>query len=87
MPLAARDAMESAMMRTMNPCTWRSRAALACGLLAALAWAPEALAAGWAAVATLKEDMDHGRQVRLRRLGFDESQAAALSTLHTRNFM
>lgn len=56
-------------------------------LLAAGSWAPEALAAGWAAVATLKEDMDHGRQVRLRRLGFDESQAAALSTLHTRNFM
>lgn len=56
-------------------------------LLAAGSWAPEALAAGWAAVATLKEDMDHGRQVRLRRLGFDERQAAALSTLHTRNFM
>ncbi len=44
MPLAAREAMESAMMRTMNPCTWRRRAALACGPLLAAVWAPAALA-------------------------------------------
>jgi hypothetical protein len=31
--------------------------------------------------------MDDGRRQRLRRLGFDDAQAAALSSLHTRNFM
>jgi hypothetical protein len=35
----------------------------------------------------LKGAMDHGRQVRLRRLGFSDERAAALSGLHTRNFM
>jgi hypothetical protein len=31
--------------------------------------------------------MDEGRQRRLTRLGFPPSDAAALSALHTRNFM
>jgi hypothetical protein len=31
--------------------------------------------------------MDAGRRTRLRRLGFADGEAAALSGLHTRNFM
>jgi hypothetical protein len=31
--------------------------------------------------------MDEGRRRRLVRLGFDVDDAAALSALHTRNFM
>jgi hypothetical protein len=31
--------------------------------------------------------MDAGRRARLRKLGFGSEQAAALSALHTRNFM
>jgi hypothetical protein len=31
--------------------------------------------------------MDEGRRRRLARLGFDPDTAAALSALHTRNFM
>jgi hypothetical protein len=31
--------------------------------------------------------MDEGRRRRLIRLGFDASDAAELSALHTRNFM
>lgn len=56
-------------------------------LLAAGSWEPDAIRTGWAAVATLQAEMDHGRQVRLRRLGFSEDNARALSALHTRNFM
>lgn len=56
-------------------------------LLAAGSWAPEDIAAGWSRVGELKERMDHGRRLRLERLGFAEGEAAALSALHTRNFM
>lgn len=56
-------------------------------LVAAGGWAPEALARGWDAVVALHEEMDLGRQVRLRRLGFSEAEAVRLSSLHTRNFM
>lgn len=56
-------------------------------LLAAGSWAPDDLARGWDRVVALKGAMDHGRQVRLRRLGFSAERAAALSGLHTRNFM
>ncbi|HMV67442.1 MAG TPA: ferritin-like domain-containing protein, partial [Myxococcota bacterium] len=56
-------------------------------LLAAGGWAPERLAQGWDAVVALQAEMDNGRQVRLRRLGFDAEAAARLSALHTRNFM
>ena len=37
--------------------------------------------------AALTADMDEGRQRRLVRLGFPPDEAAALSALHTRNFM
>lgn len=56
-------------------------------LLAAGSWAPADLARGHAAVQALETDMDTGRRKRLRRLGFDDAEAAALSELHTRNFM
>lgn len=56
-------------------------------LLAAGSWEADALARGWDAVEQLQRDMDHGRRVRLGRLGFPSEQAAALSALHTRNFM
>ena len=35
----------------------------------------------------LQAEMDEGRQRRLVRLGFPPAEAAALSALHTRNFM
>jgi hypothetical protein len=56
-------------------------------LLAAGSWAPDAIAAGYDAVLALIAEMDAGRRARLRKLGFDEAEAAALSALHTRNFM
>ncbi|MCE9575137.1 MAG: ferritin-like domain-containing protein [Deltaproteobacteria bacterium] len=56
-------------------------------LLAAGSWAPADLRRGHAAVVALAAEMDSGRQARLARLGFDASEAAALSSLHTRNFM
>ena len=39
------------------------------------------------AVQRLQAEMDEGRQRRLVRLGFPPDEAAALSALHTRNFM
>jgi hypothetical protein len=56
-------------------------------LLAAGNWSPAALRMGHAAVVTLVGEMDNGRRHRLARLGFSPEQAAALSALHTRNFM
>jgi hypothetical protein len=56
-------------------------------LLAAGDWTPAALRKGHAAVVELGGDMDKGRRQRLARLGFDSGSAAALSALHTRNFM
>jgi hypothetical protein len=50
-------------------------------------FAPRALVAGHDAVVGLVREMDDGRQRRLRKLGFPEAEAAALSALHTRNFM
>ena len=38
-------------------------------------------------VQALQAEMDEGRQRRLVRLGFTADEAAALSALHTRNFM
>jgi len=38
-------------------------------------------------VMQLQADMDHARRVSLSRLGFADADAAALSQLHTRNFM
>ena len=56
-------------------------------LLAAGGFAPAALRAGHAAVVELVREMDTGRRTRLGRLGFAPDAAAALSALHTRNFM
>lgn len=56
-------------------------------VLAAGSWAPSAIAAGHARVQRLVADMDHGRTVRLRRLGFEAGEAAQLSAMHTQNFM
>jgi hypothetical protein len=56
-------------------------------VLAAGAWAPEAIGAGHDRVLALVRDMDDGRRRRLVRLGFPADEAAELSRLHTRNFM
>ena len=56
-------------------------------LLAAGSWQPSAIARGFAAVEQLQRGMDENRQRRLVRLGFPHDEAAALSALHTRNFM
>ena len=56
-------------------------------VLAAGAWAPAAVAAGWDRVQALVAEMDEGRRRRLARLGFSPAEAADLSALHTRNFM
>ncbi|MEZ5962833.1 MAG: ferritin-like domain-containing protein [Planctomycetota bacterium] len=56
-------------------------------VLAAGGLTPAALAGGHAAVVDLQMQMDQGRRHRLRRLGFAADEAAALSALHTRNFM
>jgi hypothetical protein len=56
-------------------------------LIAAGAWDPASLRAGHRKVLALESDMDHGRRVRLERLGFPPEEAEALAGLHTRNFM
>ncbi|MGE0128218.1 MAG: ferritin-like domain-containing protein [Blastocatellales bacterium] len=56
-------------------------------LLAAGSWRPAEIAAGYARVQTLKQEMNAGRQGRLEKLGFSGSEAGELSALHTRNFM
>jgi hypothetical protein len=56
-------------------------------LMAAGSWEHEALREGSRRVLQLIQDMDQGRKKRLIRLGFPEPEAAALSALHTRNFM
>ncbi len=56
-------------------------------VLAAGSWDPAALRDGHRRVQRLQADMDEGRQRRLVRLGFPPAEAAALSALHTRNFM
>jgi TusA-related sulfurtransferase len=56
-------------------------------LLAAGSWAPEAIGRGFELTTALKEAMDEGRRQRLRRLGFSEAEAEALSLQHTLNFM
>jgi hypothetical protein len=56
-------------------------------LMAAGSWERARLRAGYERVMQLTREMDEGRQDRLRRLGFDQREAAELSSLHTRNFM
>ncbi|HEX4825842.1 MAG TPA: hypothetical protein VFV19_16190 [Candidatus Polarisedimenticolaceae bacterium] len=56
-------------------------------LLAAGSWDPADIAKGYDRVTALQRDMDRGRRQRLEKLGFPTDEAAALSALHTRNFM
>lgn len=50
-------------------------------------FAPAEVARGHALVMQLQSDMDTARRASLAKLGFEPEQAAALSGLHTRNFM
>jgi hypothetical protein len=56
-------------------------------VLAAGSYEPADIARGHAAVVELLAQMDAGRRMRLRKLGFDVASAGELSGLHTRNFM
>jgi hypothetical protein len=56
-------------------------------LLAGGSWRPQDIAAGYQRVQELKMEMAAGRQSRLQKLGFADSDAEELSALHTRNFM
>jgi hypothetical protein len=56
-------------------------------LLAAGSWETAHLKRGFEEVFKLTVDMGEARERRLVRLGFSESEAADLSSLHTRNFM
>ena len=56
-------------------------------LLAAGNWSPSAIAKGFSKAEKLKEEMDADRKARLVKLGFQGHEAAAVSALHTRNFM
>ncbi|GAA2335081.1 ferritin-like domain-containing protein [Dactylosporangium salmoneum] len=56
-------------------------------VLAAGAWTPAAIARGWQEVQRLQQSMDEGRRRRLEFIGFPAGEAAAISALHTRNFM
>jgi hypothetical protein len=56
-------------------------------LMAAGSWSPADLRRGSQRMAGLLRDMDEARRMRLARLGFDEREAADISSLHTRNFM
>ena len=56
-------------------------------LIAAGSWRHVGLREGSRRVTQLLQVMDAGRRRQLTRLGFPEEQAAALSGLHTRNFM
>jgi hypothetical protein len=56
-------------------------------VIAAGGFVPAMTAAGWDAVQGLQTDMERGRRRRLVDLGFTPAEAAALSALHTRNFM
>lgn len=56
-------------------------------LMAAGSWDHDALRLGSRRMMQLVHDMDDGRRKRLVRLGFPDDEAAALSALHTRNFM
>ncbi len=88
---AHRDRLRSAVVRRHDTLT--STAGLAPAVydalvvLAAGAWTPVAIGAGWTRVQALQSDMDEGRQRRLLRLGFSGREAEELSALHTLNFM
>src|SRR5205085_3019444 len=56
-------------------------------MMAAGSWKPADLRLGHERVMQLTRDMDEGRKARLLKLGFENTEAAELSALHTRNFM
>lgn len=56
-------------------------------IIAASGFAPREISVGFSCVMQLQADMDSARRGSLIRLGFSESDAQALSQLHTRNFM
>jgi hypothetical protein len=56
-------------------------------LMAAGSWEPADVTRGHDDVAALMQDMHVSRRKRLIRLGFQESEAEEMSSLHTRNFM
>jgi hypothetical protein len=56
-------------------------------LLAAGEVVPARIAAGWRAVQQLQQEMKDARAGRLARLGFSPTEADAVASLHTRNFM
>lgn len=56
-------------------------------LLAAGGTTPAEIAAGYARVQDLLQDMARGREARLAKLGFAHEAARNLAALHTRNFM
>ncbi len=56
-------------------------------VVAAGSWRPAAIRRGHALVRALVDDMDRARRGHLVRLGFGPEEAAAISSLHTANFM
>lgn len=56
-------------------------------VLAAGGFSPREIGSGFNRVMQLQADMDSARRTSLVRLGFSETDAQALSLLHTRNFM
>ena len=56
-------------------------------LLAAGATDGASIAAGYAHLQGLLQDMARGREARLAKLGFAPADAKRLASLHTRNFM
>jgi hypothetical protein len=56
-------------------------------LMAASSWEPADLRLGYERLMLLVREMDELRRRRMVQLGFAESEAAELSSLHTRNFM
>jgi hypothetical protein len=56
-------------------------------VIAAGGFAPREIAVGFSRVMQLQNDMDSARRTSLIRLGFSATDAQALSSLHTRNFM
>lgn len=85
------DALELAVKRRhdalrdtagLNAEVWDALVVVAAGSLE-----PAAIRRGHRAVLALVGEMDDKRRQRLVRLGFDPERAAAMSRLHTRNFM
>jgi hypothetical protein len=56
-------------------------------LLTASGWGLRQIAAGFDKVQVLGEEMASGRQMHMKRLGFEPDDAKRLAVLDTRNFM